>query len=146
MPERALVMLPLPAGGSLNNYVTEFANPSAPHSWGLEGIPSPDNQWRAQLVPENGLFGGSTGFYALRLVPVDPVGPHRTVCTLWESDPGSGTSFDARWSKDSKALNLYGTTGGFSHDRQRAFEINVIYIVESGEAYDQVRAGGNVAR
>ena len=140
-PERTLVLLPLPIDGALDTYVGEFAKSGAPTSWDAAGLLSPDNRWRLQLVAENAILGGPTGFYTLRLVAAGPGGPVRTVCTLWESDPGSGTSFSARWSRDSRAFHLYGTTGGFIHDRQRAFTIDAIYLVESGQAYDRSLAG-----
>jgi len=62
------------------------------------------------------------------------------VISMWESDPGSGTSWYCHWSADSKALNIRGTSRGFYRDRQHyQQEFNLLYVVEDKRMFSLPR-------
>ncbi len=55
-------------------------------------------------------------------------GAVETVLSLREADPGSGRSFDYRWSNDSQALFITGETGGFERRKPGRRAINLIHL------------------
>ena len=58
------------------------------------------------------------------------------IISMWESDPGSGTSFDVAWSKDSKAVNFFGSCSGFyrrGQGRQTLFDL--VYSISEKKMY-----------
>ena len=60
-------------------------------------------------------------------------GDIRPILSMSEADPGSGTSWDTRWSRDSKAFNLRGQCTGFEDARGDYMEFDFIYLVSSGK-------------
>ncbi len=56
-----------------------------------------------------------------------------TVLVLQESDPGSGTSHDWQWSRDSKAVFIYGSGTPAGHDHTNSLAL--IYAVEQRTLY-----------
>jgi hypothetical protein len=59
--------------------------------------------------------------------------PPETVLVLQEGDPGSGTSHDWQWSRDSKAVFIYGS--GTPAGRAYANNLALIYIVGQRSLY-----------
>ena len=71
------------------------------------------------------------GFHSLHVwdVKTDTI---EDVISMWEIDPGSGTSWEWRWSADSKALNIQGACSGFHRYWKRGRkEFNLVYLVEA---------------
>ncbi len=58
-------------------------------------------------------------------------GAIRPIVSLNEADPGSGTSWDTRWSRDSKAISIRGDCTGFQDARGAYQEFDFIYLVSS---------------
>ena len=58
-----------------------------------------------------------------------------TVLSLREADPGSGRSFDYRWSRDSRALHISGDAGGFVARSAKPRQLNLIYVLEEKGIY-----------
>lgn len=90
---------------------------------------SPDRQKVAFLRSEDAM----RGFHSLH---VWERGTHAmgTICSLWEADPGSGISFQYRWSNDSMALHLTGETQGFSRAKMDGYtQLNLIYLANQKE-------------
>ncbi len=56
-----------------------------------------------------------------------------TVLVLQEGDPGSGTSHDWQWSRDSKAVFIYGSGTPAGHDHTNSLAL--IYVVEQRTLY-----------
>jgi hypothetical protein len=96
------------------------------NGWGLEA--SPDRS-RAYFLRSD-----SRGFHVLHLWNV-ATGEVIQVISMWESDPGSGTSFSIHWTADSKALRIIGDCGGFeaSRDSSKWVELDLVYLVGSNE-------------
>jgi hypothetical protein len=61
-------------------------------------------------------------------------GRFKRVVSVMEADPGSGIAHRYAWSKDSKALLLYGG-GGLSDNYRKRLILCVIYLPESDELY-----------
>lgn len=77
----------------------------------------------------------SEGFYSLHIWDVH-TGSIENVISMWERDPGSGTSWNWNWSVDSKALHIQGTCGGFlRRGKRERKEINLIYLVASKQMF-----------
>jgi hypothetical protein len=77
----------------------------------------------------------SAGFHSLHLWDVN-TGGIQNVISMWESDPGSGTSWDWDWSADSRALNIRGTCGGFYRHRWRENkQFNLLYMVKDRQMF-----------
>lgn len=70
---------------------------------------SPDRQKMVFLRSER------SGYHSVHLLDVGS-GQIRPILSLWEVDPGSGTSFVYLWSNDSKAVFFVGDTQGFSRN------------------------------
>jgi hypothetical protein len=91
------------------------------------------------LVVAPNLAGGAflrsgataSGFYSLHIwdFETDQI---ETILSLHESDPGSGRSFAYRWSQDSRALHLSGSSAGFERRDPQRLDLNHLYI--SGQA------------
>jgi hypothetical protein len=83
---------------------------------------SPDSAWmlywRSDIHGHHNLFVTSP-------VTANP----RFVCSLMEADPGSGESFEARWSMDSRFLKIEGQIASRK-------EIGWIYDVKTGNLYE----------
>ena len=62
-------------------------------------------------------------------------GKTETVLSLTEADPGSGTSFDYRWSGDSRALHISGGAGGFVARSAEPRQLNLIYLLAEKAIY-----------
>ena len=62
-------------------------------------------------------------------------GKTETVISLTEADPGSGTSFDYRWSGDSRALHISGGAGGFVARSAEPRQLNLIYVLAEKALY-----------
>ncbi|MDA1315016.1 MAG: hypothetical protein O2968_16925 [Acidobacteria bacterium] len=76
----------------------------------------------------------SSGFYSLHIWDFTS-GEIKTVLSLHESDPGSGRSFDYRWSADSRALHLSGSTAGFERRNAQRRDLNHVHIVGTPGLY-----------
>jgi hypothetical protein len=77
------------------------------------------------------------GFHTLFLLHIDDMSIEPIV-SIWEEDPGSGSSWFWQWSKDSKALNIYGRTSGFSRRSglfSSARDFNLIFVVKDRKMY-----------
>ena len=59
-----------------------------------------------------------------------------TVLSLRESDPGSGRSFEYRWSGDSRAFQLTGRTSGFERRNPEGRDLNLIYLIGDSNLYE----------
>jgi hypothetical protein len=58
------------------------------------------------------------------------------VISMWEEDPGSGTSWRWRWSADSMALNIRGTCNGFELSRNRGRrEFDLVYLLSKKQIF-----------
>jgi len=62
-------------------------------------------------------------------------GRMETVLSLTEADPGSGRSFDYRWSEDSRALHISGSAGGFVARSAKPHQLNLIYMLKEKAVY-----------
>jgi len=79
--------------------------------------------------------GDDAGFHSLHVWDAND-GHIEAVLSMWESDPGSGTSWDIIWSKDSKALNIKGTCSGFYKNWRRGhIEFNLVYLVKERQMF-----------
>jgi hypothetical protein len=125
-PENSLYLYPLP-GGPLTY-------------WGPGHTlqPSPDRQHAVLL--RSGALGA--GYYSMHLWDFTP---HRltTIVSLREADPGSGRSFDYRWSADSRAVHITGATGGFQRRSGKPRSLNLIYLLGDEALYDLELNGGS---
>ena len=62
-------------------------------------------------------------------------GQRKRVLKLYESDPGSGTSFSWAWAKDSKAVLITGSSAGFDCQGSRQEDFRLIYTVTDGKLW-----------
>jgi len=81
----------------------------------------------------------TNGRYALLIVDLDTL-QIRKLFTMWEADPGSGTSFHCNWSADGKVLEFYGDVLLVDkvQDTHSApiRKVRYVYLVEKGELHD----------
>jgi hypothetical protein len=76
-----------------------------------------------------------SGFHSLHLWDAN-TGTIQDIISMWEVDPGSGTSWHLKWSADSNALGLKGACGGFSRHRDRGRkDLNLIYLVPDKQMF-----------
>jgi hypothetical protein len=73
----------------------------ARHRSGHAPVVSPDGRWMAYRRSN---YDGLHNFFVTTLTEAKP----RFVCAITEVDPGSGTSFRAQWSSDSRLLKIEG--------------------------------------
>lgn len=97
-------------------------------------LPSPDR--RRALLLRSGALGA--GYYSIHLWHLEQ-DRLETILSLREADPGSGRSFWYRWSSDSKAVHIGGSTGGLERRKRAPRELNLVYLVGEGTIYE---AGG----
>ena len=69
----------------------------------------------------------ASGFYSLHAWDFE-TGQIETLFSLHESDPGSGRSFQYRWSQDSRTLHLSGSSAGFERRDPERLEFNHLHI------------------
>ncbi len=83
------------------------------------------------------LRSGATrsGFHSLHIWDFAS-GEIETVLSLHEADPGSGRSFDYRWSADSRALHLSGASAGFERRNVQRRDLNHFHIVGTPGLYE----------
>jgi hypothetical protein len=86
-------------------------------------VVSPDRRLAAYMGSENGF----SGFHTIRVWNIDS-NKSKPVLSLREIDPGSGTSFQYRWIKDSRALLITGDTQGFSPSASGYGKFRIIYL------------------
>jgi hypothetical protein len=99
---------------------------------GHQLVVSPNRRHVAFLTSGNGM----DGFHNIWIFDA-VTGQSRRLLSLWETDPGSGTSFDYDWSHDSKALVIKGSTQGFRRDRFGQYrKFILVYDLESSRFYD----------
>ena len=91
---------------------------------------SPDRRKAALL--RSGSFG--TSLHSIHVWNLE-TGRTETVLSLTEADPGSGRSFDYRWSRDSRALHISGGAGGFVARSAEPRQLNLIYVLEQKVIY-----------
>lgn len=99
---------------------------------GYHLVPSPDRLYIGYMISQS-LYGGKH----MIMIYDRQTKQSKSVLSLYESDLGSGSSFDYVWSKDSKVLFLKGGTSGF--DKQQPFKkgnFQLIYSIENGVLYD----------
>jgi len=92
--------------------------------------PSPDRRKAAFL--RSGSRG--TSLHSIHVWDLE-TGKTETVLSLTEADPGSGASFDYRWSGDSRALRISGGAGGFVARSAEPRELNLIYLLAEKAIY-----------
>ena len=85
---------------------------------------SPDRRKAAFL--RSGSHG--TSLHSIHVWDLE-TGRIETVLSLTEADPGSGASFDYRWSGDSRALHISGGAGGFVARSAAPRQLNLIYVL-----------------
>jgi len=72
-----------------------------------------------------------SGFHSFHILDLRS-GNIDDVISMWESDPGSGISWDWGWSADSKAIYIEGACGGFYHHRKWEYkQLDLIYLVNT---------------
>jgi hypothetical protein len=76
----------------------------------------------------------ASGFYSLHVWDFE-TGQIETVLSLHESDPGSGRSFEYRWSDDSRALHVTGSSAGFERRDPERLELNHVHIRSESSLY-----------
>lgn len=77
---------------------------------------------------------GREGFHSLYLWEGKEAQP-RCFLSLWEADPGSGTSWNCAWAADSGAVRVEGSCGGFLKRQGEAQEIDLVYILDERKMY-----------
>jgi|TARA_Y100000294_G_scaffold87547_1_gene81768 hypothetical protein len=76
------------------------------------------------------------GYHPMQLYDIK-MGRSSHVMSLWEVDPGSGLSFQYKWSQDSKAFLIIGATLGFNKKRNGPPQrFNKIYHLDTKLLYD----------
>jgi Tol biopolymer transport system component len=98
---------------------------------GARIVPSPNRRQVAYLTSENRF----RGFHNILVYDVASERSLR-VLSLWEADPGSGTSFSYRWSYDSKALLITGRAGGWASHSDHATELQLVYFPDAEQLFD----------
>ena len=76
----------------------------------------------------------SSGFYSLHVWDFDSE-EIETMLSLHESDPGSGRSFAYRWSQDSRALHLSGSSAGFARRDPERVKLDHLYLPGAAGLY-----------
>ncbi|MFQ5540610.1 MAG: hypothetical protein ACE5FB_09405 [Candidatus Binatia bacterium] len=95
-------------------------------------VPSPGRRHVAYLASTNGF----SGFHSLLIYSVE-TGRSKRLFSLLEADPGSGVSFRYRWSRDSQALLIAGSTQGFTRFGPKQYRsLRMVYLVDSEQLYD----------
>ena len=141
---------PLTAVGRLGRYFRSWLDPELRPGQSIYMLPAdgsgePEWLWpghdlvvsadhRRVAFLRSGALG--SGYYSLHLWDVAE-GEVRTVLSLHEADPGSGRSFDFRFSVDGEAIEIKGATGGF--ERRGPFEtkaIRLIYWIDKDALFD----------
>jgi hypothetical protein len=92
---------------------------------------APNRQFAAYMGSENGF----SGFHTIRLWKIGS-GESKPLLSLYEVDPGSGSSFSYQWSPDSKGLFVGGSTGGFSRSSSRGGDFQFVYSLEQDSFFD----------
>ena len=103
---------------------------------GHSSLASPNR--RRVVFLRSGALGA--GFYSMHVWNLEN-DRTETVVSLAEVDPGSGRSFDYRWSADSKALLITGSAGGFARRKHDPQQLRMIYLVETALLYDASGTG-----
>jgi hypothetical protein len=85
---------------------------------------SPDRRFAAYMSSEN----NSSGFDTIRVLNMDS-NESKPVLSLREIDPGSGTSFQYQWMKNSRELLISGGTQGFSRSARGYGDFRIIYLI-----------------
>jgi hypothetical protein len=135
LPSKPPILSALLPESAATAYVKEF---STPFSSSYGDLISPDERWALHVKLENNSFIAVNHFHSLRLKNLQS-GTDQILFTLWDADPGSGIRYIARWSTDSKALQITGETQGFSSTppaRNLEYDsFNFIYTVEDDELF-----------
>jgi len=92
--------------------------------------PSPDHSklafWRTD----------GSGFYSIHVLDIAS-GKIANVISLREHDPGSGTSWNLAWSKDSKVLRIVGSCSGFRrYWRSGRINLNLMYLLNEKKMFE----------
>jgi hypothetical protein len=130
---RAAPILPAEEEPEAMKYAQEFAaaltiRANDPSEIQFEGgsATSPDGRLKLQTRTLRNYYHEIMISSGLATAPV-------TVLILQEADPGSGTSHDWRWSRDSKAVFIYGS--GELAGRAWSSEFMIIYLVDRRALY-----------
>jgi hypothetical protein len=107
---------------------------------GHDLVVSPDRRRVAYATSLNGF----SGFHNVMVYDVRD-GRSTRVLSLREVDPGSGSSFGYRFSADSAALVITGTSSGFMPFSATFTPLRIVYLNDTGELFD-LRAGGTDTR
>ncbi len=95
---------------------------------------SPDGTHVVEIVADKWWRGDeSTGFYGLELRTGNTTLP---LVSFWEADVGSGIAAGVRWSGDSRALRISGSTKGYTRSEEGFRQFDMIYLVEADTFYD----------
>lgn len=76
----------------------------------------------------------SQGFHSLYLWERREIKPE-CILSLWEEDPGSGTSWKCSWAADSGAIRIKGACGGFQKRAQKYQDIDLVYVLGERKMY-----------
>lgn len=117
---------------AVQRHVQEFSQVVQTYGWEKE---APDGS--GMVIVETharGLFATSQGWHTLWL---EGTSQRRKILTLREGDPGSGPSFSFRWSRDSKAIFIWGWYSGCKcvGIPSAAEDLRLIYTVSDGQLW-----------
>jgi len=116
-------------------YVAELARERIPSGLENEHLVSPDRKMKLELTHDQGLLGGQTGFYGVELVELES-NQRRPILSLWEADSGSGVLINVRWSADSRAVRLKGSTQGYHRHGSEFRNFDILYVVNDNRYLD----------
>ncbi len=116
-------------------YVAELAGERIPSGLETEHLVSPDRKMKLELTQDQSLLGGQTGFYGVELVELES-NQRRPILSLWEADSGSGVLINVRWSADSRAIRLKGSTRGYHRHGGEFRNFDILYVVNHNRYLD----------
>ena len=105
---------------------------------------APDGSGRVAIDKHaQGLWGGNQGWHTLWLERGETP-QRRKILTLREGDPGSGPSFSFRWSRDSKAIFIWGWYSGCECTGlpSSGEDLRLIYTIDDGKLWNAAFPAG----
>src|SRR5260221_6807363 len=95
---------------------------------------APDGAHVVEIVADKTWNGKqSTGFYGLQLRTGKATRP---LVSFWEAHAGSGIAAGVRWSGDSRALRISGSTKGYTRNEEGFRHFDMVYLVEADTCFD----------
>ena len=131
------VVRPILKGGPADAYLTAFVAAESVYPGGArEGSRAPDGDAEVLLKDELGVPLIGDGCHSVWLK--SPAGQRR-ILTVREADPGSGSSFGFAWSRDGRAVFIFGGHSGLDCRGPVLPErLRIIYTVADGTAWTVV--------